>query len=462
MVPTVSVGPGGGASVAVVNPITKSSSNELFIMQKDDFPGLPGSARSGARTAAEVVAGYSQSSPTRPEGTQNSPPTQPRESTVEENTCSTDISSRIPTAPPVPETTDHMASSSSPGSFSLSGLSKAIPELNGHEQSFPLGGMFSNHFQSSHDSHPSVNPNRGTMDGFGLSSAFGAGSMGGDVMSVSSLGGRMYNGHDSIGGSFLGDLAPQPRSNSFGGLQGGPASGYPQPGLAPTFFGGDVGLSSRLDIYSGDLSRQSAGPSYLGQTSPSLGPSAMNASLSVPPATTQQQQLQQEQLLLQRQQQMYQQQIHMQQQQYQQQQAQPPPQVAPAPAEGIDGDLVPPNTFEIVDWLRDSDMEIFRWSGNDRAWTEFAMHVPSKFHSFFASNLPTWQQHSNCQMWFDKDKLRGETQNFLVFRRGENGEESNHAMHRALELISHHFSFVLERNESKSTNPTPLQAAPMW
>jgi hypothetical protein len=428
IIPSTSIGPGGGAGVVIVSPITKSISNEAFVMQKDDFPGLPGSSKppptNGAapRTAASVVAGGSVMYPPAKPSPVAAPPLPPMPPPGP---------APVPmhNAPPPPPAAASAPAAAKPISqprpaeqrldpFSLSDLGRAMPEASSATENgrnnlgFSGGdGGFPNYFQSS--SPPAAGGLQAqTQAGY---SGFGAA----DFMSVSSLGGSVYNSSNS---------------DAFGG---GYLSGLSQSGGAP--------VGSRFDF---------------------------------PQSSGQQQQLQQQQQQQQqKQQQQQQQQLQQQQQQLQQQQQQhyqapipapvlPPPKpavaaAASAGARGIDGDLVPLNSFAAVDWLRDSDMGVYRWSGNDRAWTEFAMHVPANFFSFFSSNLPTWLQHSNCRMWFDTDILRGETQHFLVFRRGETGEESNNAMQRALELISHHLHFILKNGNTKSA-PEPAPRPQGW
>lgn len=418
VVPSVSVGPGGGANVAIISPITKSASNESFVMQKDDFPGLPGSAKvpvlGGApRTAASVVAGLGSIRP-------------------------------IPVAKPAPQPVAPVPKAAmkvEPQVFSMSEMSSNLPKspessrlenagvVDSSNMRFNNGGadIFSNYFQSN-GSAPGIDNSLG-------------GGFGSDFMSVSSLGGSMFGSNTSgLGAGYLG--APglgQPARISPVNISPalGPQTG--PPGLYGN--GSSVSTGSRFDFPNGAAQlpqppqqqqlQQQPGqfygqPSGFGgypSASPQVAPSQQPLQAHMYPAPV----LPQAQAL------------------------------NPPPAGGIDADLVPLNTFATVDWLRASDMGIFRWSGNDRAWTEFAMHVPVNFFTFFTSNLPTWQQHSNCRMWFDTDKLRGETQNFLVFRRGENGEESNSAMQRALELISHHLSFILVKNGNGSPSLEPAR-----
>eukprot|EP01041_Mallomonas_annulata_P014597 gene14597-31067_t len=128
---------------------------------------------------------------------------------------------------------------------------------------------------------------------------------------------------------------------------------------------------------------------------------------------------------------------------------------------GIDSDIVPPKTFPTVEWLRLYNMAIYMWSGNDRAWTEFAMHVPNIYINQINSILPELIQKSTCQMWIDYDYLKGSYESFLIMRRGENGESSNFAMNKALEIISNFFNEILlyskQDGNGIGNNPGRLQ-----
>eukprot|EP00607_Mallomonas_marina_P000382 CAMPEP_0182434944 /NCGR_PEP_ID=MMETSP1167-20130531/72727_1 /TAXON_ID=2988 /ORGANISM="Mallomonas Sp, Strain CCMP3275" /LENGTH=498 /DNA_ID=CAMNT_0024625395 /DNA_START=15 /DNA_END=1508 /DNA_ORIENTATION=- len=119
------------------------------------------------------------------------------------------------------------------------------------------------------------------------------------------------------------------------------------------------------------------------------------------------------------------------------------------PSTGIDADIVPPKTFPTVDWLRNHNMSMYLWSGNEHAWTEFAMHIPSLYIEQIKYVLPGLIYRSGCQMWIDYDYLESTYESFLVMRRGENGDPANMAMVRALQGLSSFLSELLFPKKTK-------------
>lgn len=56
------------------------------------------------------------------------------------------------------------------------------------------------------------------------------------------------------------------------------------------------------------------------------------------------------------------------------------PAPVPEPIVDLENDAVPPEIFELVDWLRAYDMGMYFWTGTpEKGWTAFAMHIPSQF-----------------------------------------------------------------------------------
>lgn len=455
-VSSVSLGPGGGPSVAVVSPVANPVINESFVMQNDDFPGLPGSLREAQsappRTAAAIAGGngYFNKAPSDIRPQQSTTPTNEYSRAVGESSgsdyASIDYRPRSaalqPDAFQFSEFKKFVSESSYPGQFNSArgGTERntTLPFAAGGILDTSAGLLQSNdHFQR--------NPQN---DLIGSHHAFGLGT---DIIPVSSLGGSMFNPAKSgYGKSFMVEQSLQ--SVPIIGSDIGPSTYDKSEPPSDVYRGTELNQGSRFDVFANQQP-------FLRQQASAL----KGVALPIPPSVERQEMQQKIYLTPQqlRQQQLQELRLQEQRVQIQQQQMYAAHTAAPPAGAGIDADLVPLNTFATVDWLRSSDMGIFRWSGNDRAWTEFAMHVPANFHSFFSSNLPAWQQHSNCNMWFDTDKLRGETQRFLVFRRGENGEESNNAMQRALELISHHLSFILVKNDAPKSG-LQTQASPMW
>jgi hypothetical protein len=112
--------------------------------------------------------------------------------------------------------------------------------------------------------------------------------------------------------------------------------------------------------------------------------------------------------------------------------------------QGIDADIVTENLFPSVAWLRNYDMHMYRWSGDAKDWTEFAMHVPGHIIAHLlgpeGSNINEFKRLSGCNVWSDKEFLHGQEALFLVFNRGPSGSPSNAHMNTALEIISSYMS----------------------
>lgn len=104
----------------------------------------------------------------------------------------------------------------------------------------------------------------------------------------------------------------------------------------------------------------------------------------------------------------------------------------------IESDLVPINTFTIVDWMRVYDMGVYYWSGNKNYWTDFAMHIPQQYMSLISSHVNYIRTLSgNANIRLETENLRGNSASFLVLKMGEPGEDAvNKSMVRALEAVS--------------------------
>lgn len=462
---SVSVGPAAGATV-VVSSIVKPMSNESFKMQNDDFPGLPGAA---PRAAAAAATGVTQSPSLAPvsNGHYNNAAAIKNNGSFDFSEMNKSIygvgkpapiidnnsydrngdgigpvmmysqaEQRMPSAAP---RNNGAPAASSASLLQSTGLSPSYG-YPGTAQQQPLQQQYNG---INGASRLSDHTTRSIAPGYGVdipsSSVLGvAGSFG--LRSWGFLGGSGYYDATSTNPSGIAEGARSEfsQSNFYGGMmtqapryEVPPGMAQQPPGMAQQqFYMSTQQRSQQLAFpQSIGVSGQAGSVPAVRNSAPleSAGPHQVQPQTSLPPPVI-------------------------------------PNQTAsflPPKADGIDDDLVPLNTFPIVDWLRSSDMGMFKWSGNDRAWTEFAMHVPDRFHSFFTSNLLTWQQHSNCRMRFDNDILRGEKHNFLVLYRGEQGEETNLAMQKGLEIISHHLSFIL-KNDSKISEPAAGSFGQGW
>jgi hypothetical protein len=85
-------------------------------------------------------------------------------------------------------------------------------------------------------------------------------------------------------------------------------------------------------------------------------------------------------------------------------------------------------------------MHMFRWAGNAKEWTEYAMRlrpaVSSALETPGEALLTSLRRQSGCAISIGSDLLNGQTEKFLVFVRGDSGQPSNGAMTLALELFS--------------------------
>jgi len=119
----------------------------------------------------------------------------------------------------------------------------------------------------------------------------------------------------------------------------------------------------------------------------------------------------------------------------------PPPSLAMPPSSGIDSDLLPEMKFPSVAWLRQLGMHMYQWAGDNKEWTEYAMHVPAPYTQVFLGpdpivKLQDLSRMSGCEMWAEEEMLEGRSEKFIVLRRGYNGDPANVAMNHALEFIS--------------------------
>lgn len=138
-----------------------------------------------------------------------------------------------------------------------------------------------------------------------------------------------------------------------------------------------------------------------------------------------------------------------------------PPQTSYMP-NGIDADLVPMHTFPTIDWLREIGVGLYLWSGNEVAWTEFALRIPRDYVDYVSMNMQYIYSQSGCNMWLDQEKLSGETETFLVLQRGLEGSQESVAMQLALELISQLFATAVQSPEVTEPQRVMTAAPVCW
>ena len=98
---------------------------------------------------------------------------------------------------------------------------------------------------------------------------------------------------------------------------------------------------------------------------------------------------------------------------------------------GIEVDLLPADSFPSVAWLRSHDMHMYRWAGNAKEWTEYALRLRPEVAGILETStgetlIATLKRQSNgCVITMGADMLNGKTEKFLVFVRGDSGHPSN-------------------------------------
>jgi len=134
-------------------------------------------------------------------------------------------------------------------------------------------------------------------------------------------------------------------------------------------------------------------------------------------------------------------------------------------ASGIEQDLLGPEAFPSVAWMRDYGMHLYRWAGNESEWTEFALRLRPEMASILDSEgeggLASLRRKSGCDVSISTEKLRGKQEKFCVLVRGETGAKSNGSMTLALELIAQQFRDLikltnLDKDETKDDDFSDL------
>jgi hypothetical protein len=151
--------------------------------------------------------------------------------------------------------------------------------------------------------------------------------------------------------------------------------------------------------------------------------------------------------------------------------AKPAPAAAPVynGPPGIEVDLLPHDSFPSVAWLRDYDMHMYRWAGNEFEWTEYAMRLRPDIAAFLeapgvgdgapSAALAILRKRSGCDIYIDVDNLYGKQEKFLVFVRGDTGKPSNAAMSVALDAASQMFRIRLQNVPKSSSSISTVASA---
>jgi hypothetical protein len=119
---------------------------------------------------------------------------------------------------------------------------------------------------------------------------------------------------------------------------------------------------------------------------------------------------------------------------------------------GLEVDLLGADAFPTMSWLQQYNMHMYRWAGNEKEWTEYALRLRHDIARYLESPsvndedagpgtkpfsiLDSIRNLSGCKITIKTDKLRGKDEIFLVLVRGSNGSVENTAFESALELVN--------------------------
>jgi len=118
---------------------------------------------------------------------------------------------------------------------------------------------------------------------------------------------------------------------------------------------------------------------------------------------------------------------------------------------GIEIDILPPEAFPTLSWLRDHDMSMYNWAGNDKEWTEYALRLRPEIALKFEVEteiLQAIKSRTACDLSIHSDSLYGQMEKFLVFVKGENNKNLV-AMQRAIEFVNQILRSILPSTASK-------------
>jgi len=118
--------------------------------------------------------------------------------------------------------------------------------------------------------------------------------------------------------------------------------------------------------------------------------------------------------------------------------------------------------FQKIAWLSVYDMQVYRWAGNEREWTEFALHLHPDVLPLVSAMLSFIASESGCEMSIETERLHGQQSKFLRFVRGGIGEPANDSMEKAMDLLSRLLISRLDApQKDQSSTPSPLSSPPL-
>ena len=139
---------------------------------------------------------------------------------------------------------------------------------------------------------------------------------------------------------------------------------------------------------------------------------------------------------------------------------------APTPVQApfdISVDRVPESDtatiFKKIAWLAVYDMHVYRWAGNEKEWTEFALHLHPDMHPLVSALLSFIARESGCELSIETERLHGSMHTFLRMVRGGSGEPANDCMDKAIGVLSR---LLISRLDAphKEQPLTPLPSSP--
>jgi hypothetical protein len=81
-------------------------------------------------------------------------------------------------------------------------------------------------------------------------------------------------------------------------------------------------------------------------------------------------------------------------------------------------------------------MPLYRWAGNEKEWTEFALRLRPDVVTYVEAALGFVKSESGCEMSIETERIRGESSKLLRFVRGSSGAVTNDCMDKALRVLS--------------------------
>ena len=116
--------------------------------------------------------------------------------------------------------------------------------------------------------------------------------------------------------------------------------------------------------------------------------------------------------------------------------------------------------FKKIAWLAVYDMHVYRWAGNEKEWTEFALHLHPDMHPLVSALLSFIARESGCELSIETERLHGSMHKFLRMVRGGSGEPANDCMDKAMAILSRLLISRLDAPHKKQPL-TPLPSSPI-